>query len=213
MGTVGESYRAGGGRRRLPAPSGELLAAEADEPYRTDVHRWWHLSAPSGELLAAEAAGWLGEPAVVVDLGCGLGGELGYLAGRGWRGVGVDLSVAALGQARLAWPGARFIQADVTRLPFRPDSAGLLLDRGCFHYLTAAGRSGYAREAARVLRPGGRLLLRMCLNSRGAPNGLDERTIRSVFRGWELLSIERLDLASDTRTMPAVLALLSPGRS
>ena len=73
-------------------------------------------------------------------------------------------------------------------------------------------RARYAREAARVLRAGRRLLLRVCLTSAGVPNGLDEGTIRTAFRGWRLASIERVDLASDTRTMPAVLALLSrPG--
>lgn len=64
--------------------------------------------------------------------------------------------------------------------------------------------------AARVLRPGGRLLLRMCLNSAGVPNGLDEETIRATFRGWRLRSMERVDLVSDTRSMPAVMAILVP---
>ena len=183
-----------------------------DEPYQSDTHRWWHLSEPSPELLAAEAAGELGEPGrrgVVVDLGCGLGSEVGYLAGRGWRGLGVDLSAAALGRARAGHPGVPFARADVTRLPVRAGSADLILDRGCFHYLDAAGRAGYASEAARVLRPGGRLLLRMCLNSAGLPNGLDEETIRSAFPAWPVVRMKRQGLVSDTRTLPAVLALLT----
>src|ERR1039457_3620765 len=74
-------------------------------------------------------------------------------------------------------PGVTFACADVTSLPVRAGSADLLLDRGCFHYLPAGSRGDYAEEAARVLRPGGRLLLRMCLTSAGVPNGLDEQTI------------------------------------
>jgi hypothetical protein len=69
-------------------------------------------------------------------------------------------------------------------------------------------RARYALEAARVLCAGGRLLLRMCLSSAGVPNGLDEGTIRTAFRGWRLASIVRTDLVSDTRAMPAALALL-----
>jgi trans-aconitate methyltransferase len=69
-----------------------------DDRYTTDLHRWWHLSAPSPELLAAEATG---KPGTAVDLGCGLGSEIGYLVGR-WHGLGVDLSTAALARARTA---------------------------------------------------------------------------------------------------------------
>ncbi|HEY7431174.1 MAG TPA: methyltransferase domain-containing protein [Streptosporangiaceae bacterium] len=180
------------------------------DPYRDGTCRWWHLSAPSPELLDAEAAGELGALGVAVDLGCGLGSELGYLAGRGWRGFGVDLSRAALAQARAQHPGVAFARADVTRLPLQPGAADLLLDRGCFHYLPGPARARYAQEAARLLRPDGLLLLRMCLNSAGEPNGLGEESIRAAFGGWRLAALESASIASDTRTMPAILALLRP---
>ncbi|MGI9006975.1 MAG: class I SAM-dependent methyltransferase [Streptosporangiaceae bacterium] len=183
------------------------------DPYRTGVHRWWHLDSPSPELLAAEAAGDLGPPGLAVDLGCGLGTEAGYLSGRGWRCLGLDLSGPALRQASAARPDAVFARGDVTALPVRTGAADLLLDRGCFHYLDAPGRARYAGQAARVLRPGGRLLLRMCLNSAGLPNGLTEETIRAEFAGWEIVSLRPADLVTGTRTMPALQALLvRPGR-
>jgi hypothetical protein len=76
------------------------------------------------------------------------------------------------GAAR-AHPGARFIRADVLRLPLAEASADLLLDRGCFHYLAPAERHRYAREApagppgrrpapAPCLPVGRRSLLRGC---------------------------------------------------
>jgi len=114
-----------------------------DEPYLNGTYRWWHLSEPSPELLVAETSLVAGKPGVAVDLGCGLGTEIGYLAGRGWRGLGVDLSVAALAQARARHPGAAFACADVTSLPLPAGSADLLLDRGCFHYLAPDQRAGY----------------------------------------------------------------------
>ncbi len=180
------------------------------DPYADDVCRWWHLSEPSGELFDAEAAGELGRPGVAVDLGCGLGSELGYLVGRGWHGLGVDLSPTALARAHAHHPAVSFARADATRLPVRTGAADLLLDRGCFHYLPEPARARYAREAARLLRPGGLLLLRMCLNTAGAPNGLGEETIRTAFQDWRLTALKRAEIASDTRTMSAILALLRP---
>jgi SAM-dependent methyltransferase len=178
------------------------------DPYASGTYRWWHRAEPSPELVAAESAGTLGRPGVVVDLGCGLGSEVSHLAGRGWHGIGVDLSMTALALARDGRPGVTFTRADVTSLPLRTGSADLLLDRGCFHYLTAGSRGEYAREAARVLRPGGRLLLRMCLTSAGVPNGLGEETISATFSTWQLASMTRTEIVSDTRQMPAILAIL-----
>lgn len=179
------------------------------DPYVTEVHRWWHLDSPSPELLEAEAAGELGPPGLAVDLGCGLGTEAGYLAGHGWRCLGLDLSGQAMRQAAIAHPAAAFALGDVTELPVRAAAANLLLDRGCFHYLDERGRARYAAQAARVLRPGGRLLLRMCLNTAGMPNGLGRQTIETAFTGWRILRLRPADLITGTRTMPALQALLT----
>jgi hypothetical protein len=36
----------------------DLMTAERDgDPYRTEVHRWWHLSRPSPELVRALGMG------------------------------------------------------------------------------------------------------------------------------------------------------------
>ena len=155
---------------------------DREDPYASGVCCWWHLTGPSPDLLAAEAAGTLGEPGVVVDLGCGLGSEVAYLTGKGWHGLGLDLSAAALAGARSLHAAPSFARADVTRLPLSTATVDLLIDRGCFHYFDAVGRAGYVREASRVLRPAGRLLLRMCLTSVGEPNGLDEHTVRETFQ-------------------------------
>jgi SAM-dependent methyltransferase len=180
-----------------------------EDPYADGTFRWWHLAGPSPELLAADADGWLGPAGVAVDLGCGLGAEAGYLAAAGWRTVGVDLSATALlaaaSQARAA---ARFTRADVLRLPLREQSADVLLDRGCFHYLAAADRDAYADEARRVLRPGGRLLLRACRTAAGVPNDIDPGLIERVFAGWHLDQVVLSDIPSQTRRMPAVVARL-----
>lgn len=183
-----------------------------DDPYLDGTCRWWHLALPSPELLTARDDGWLGTGGVAVDLGCGLGTEAGYLAAAGWAAVGVDLSAVALRGAAKSHPSARFILADVLSLPLRDASADLLLDRGCFHYLAPAARNRYAREARRVLRRGGRLLLRACRTSAGVANDIDTTVIEHVFRDWPLPRVTLQDIPSDTRQMPALVVRLdAPG--
>jgi SAM-dependent methyltransferase len=96
----------------------------------------------------------------------------------------------------------------VLRLPLPTARADLLLDRGCFHYLEAKDRDRYAAEGRRVLRPGGRLLLRACRSAAGVANDIDQALIEHVFAGWHLDQVGVRDIPSDTRHMPALVARL-----
>jgi SAM-dependent methyltransferase len=116
-----------------------------------------------------------------------------------------------LERARVAHGAASFVRADALALPFAPGSFGLALDRGCFHYLSAGQWPGYAAEVWRVLRPGGRLLLRACLTSAGARNVVTEAGLARVFAGWNVDSLGQEDLVSDTRAMAALVLRLSKG--
>ena len=86
---------------------------------------------------------------------------------RDGKAVGVDLSRAVVARAKSAHSGVSFVQANVLALPFGDRVFHLALDRGCFHYLSPSQWAGYAAETWRILRPGGRLLLRACLTSGG----------------------------------------------
>ena len=54
----------------------------------------------------------------------------------------------------------------------------------------------------------GRLLLRACLTSQGQPNDVDEAGVRACFVGWQFVNLERARIASDTRTMEALVVRL-----
>jgi hypothetical protein len=66
----------------------------------------------------------------------------------------------------------------------------------------------YARQAARILRPGGRLLLRASLSAQEVRNDLDEPTIRATFADWSIPHLARRTITSDTRGMDALVVYL-----
>lgn len=95
----------------------------------------------------------------VVELGCGTGRNLAQLERLGARGlVGVDLSDGMLAVARARLPGARLVRQDVTApVPVPGGAAGLVLVSLVLEHLETPGR--VFAEAARLLRPGGVLLV------------------------------------------------------
>lgn len=136
-----------------------------DRAYADGEHlEHWEAPGVPGELVAAEAEGVVPQNGLVLDLGCGSGQEAVWLAGRGHRVVGVDGSTEALALARRraaeAGVEVEWRHASVLDLPLEDGEAAFALDRGCFHAIPPEDRDDYAAEVARVLAPGGHLLLR-----------------------------------------------------
>ena len=98
------------------------------------------------------ASGWL-----VVDVGGGTGGVGELLAKEGARVIVVEpgRSLVAAGSRRR--PAVRFVEGRGEALPLRDGSADAVLFIEVLHHVADA--SGALREAARVLGPGGGLLI------------------------------------------------------
>nr|WP_232234509.1 class I SAM-dependent methyltransferase [Actinoplanes sp. N902-109] len=104
----------------------------------------------------AEAVAAAGD---VLDAGCGTGRMSRYLADRGCRVCGVDLSPGMVAMARRDHPGLAFGVASLGELPFTDNRfAGVMLWYSVIH-TAPAGLARIFAEAVRVLRPGGRLLI------------------------------------------------------
>ncbi|TBW38782.1 metalloregulator ArsR/SmtB family transcription factor [Siculibacillus lacustris] len=98
----------------------------------------------------------------MLDLGTGTGRMLTLLADRYERAVGIDAShgMLQIARAEIDRAGvaqARVQQGDVHALPGPRDAFDLVTIHQVLHYLDEPTRA--LREAARVLRPGGRLLI------------------------------------------------------
>jgi len=129
--------------------------------YRSGTPRW---DSPEPQPELAELARGR-PPGRVLDLGCGTGSDVLYLASLGWEAIGVDFAPRAIeiARSRAAASGssAAFIVGDVTRLR----EAGvdgrfdLVLDVGCYHGIPAGRRDAYRAGVAAVTEPGGDLYL------------------------------------------------------
>jgi SAM-dependent methyltransferase len=95
----------------------------------------------------------------VLDLGCGSGeASLGLLA-RGARPISMDLTRAAVQRLRGREPSLPVCQGDALALPFGSATFDHIISIGVLHH-TPDWRRALA-EAARVLRPDGRLVIMM----------------------------------------------------
>ncbi|MGW6981284.1 class I SAM-dependent DNA methyltransferase [Streptomyces sp. NPDC054932] len=95
----------------------------------------------------------------VADLGCGPGRVTAHLDGLGVRAFGVDLSPAMVAVARRTYPGLRFEVGSMTALDVADGVLGGVLAWYSTVHTPPSGLPAVFAEAARVLAPGGHLLI------------------------------------------------------
>lgn len=119
-----------------------------------EVEKFWQ----SNPLTVSDRAG-----RYAVDLGCGTGTNLAYLARLGLHAIGIELAQngIAVAQSRLRQNHGdltlriSLIQASVTAVPIQNVDAVYALDIGCFHAIHPTLRAEYAACVKDLLAPSG----------------------------------------------------------
>lgn len=152
-------------RERLEAVRA-ARAAHAQDYFRAHAHEWdaiRRLHAPEAEVESAIKSILSGvRIGSLLDLGTGTGRILELFSGEMERGLGIDLSadMLAVARANLERAGVRNAtvrQGDIYNLALPRDAFDVVIVHQVLHFLEDAPRA--LKEAARVLRPGGRLLV------------------------------------------------------
>ncbi|MCC7360382.1 MAG: class I SAM-dependent methyltransferase [Anaerolineales bacterium] len=133
---------------------------EYDRIAQLEGRHWWYRG------MQAIAAGWLAQwvwPRLaprprLLDAGCGTGGALRWLSAQA-QVTGLDLHPLALQYA--AGAGQPLARGSVTALPFARDSFDVVTCFDVLYHAAVPDDIAALRELARVLRPGGWLLLRV----------------------------------------------------
>jgi ubiquinone/menaquinone biosynthesis C-methylase UbiE len=138
---------------RSPRVNYDAIAHLYDsQPYRTKI--------VDPELLAFVAERAATDVLSLLDIGCGTGNQLVANRGAitGARLVGVDRSRGMLRQARPKAADILWVQAEATALPLPAGSFDFVSCQYAFHHFRE--KADMLREVFRVLRPGGRVVLR-----------------------------------------------------
>ena len=135
----------------------------------------------------------------VLDVPCGAGRLALPLAERGCAMTGVDISAEFLDAAREAAAerglSARFVQADMRRLPTDAPFDAAFCFGNSFGYLDDAGNEAFLRAVAAALAPGGCFALDFGQTAEGVYPRLEPR-IEAEIDGFRFVEETRLDPAT-----------------
>lgn len=143
------------------------LANDNDNPWEElvyrkgrQINRWPYTAVVSGVMRLL--GNGLARGSSVLELGCGTGNNLRFLADEGFRAFGIDNSETAIEIARRQLAGWN-LEADLrcgsfTQLPFEDETFNLVIDRAALVHNEYPRLLDAIQEAHRVMKPGAFLL-------------------------------------------------------
>jgi len=175
----------------------------------------WDIGRPQPAIVRLAETGQI--TGSVLDVGCGTGENVLYLAEHGYVATGVDGAPTAIKKARAKAKrrglNASFEVGDALNLPTPERQFDTVIDSGLFHVFSDDERPRFRESLGRVLRLGGTYFL-MCFSDRQpgdwGPRRVTQAEIRAVFSdGWRVNSIEASAFDTNLVEAQAWLATIS----
>ena len=122
-----------------------------------------------------------------LDLGTGPATQAMWLAERGFKVIGSDISGAAISRAKKIYSKAKnvnFIVDDILNSKLKDNEFDYVFDRGCFHVLLPADRKKYISKIKKILKANGILFLKCFSNKEPRQEGpykFSQDEIRDLF--------------------------------
>jgi SAM-dependent methyltransferase len=171
---------------------------DANEPGFNPAYRGtpppWDIGRPQPDFVRLEEAGEI--HGSVLDVGCGTGENVLYLAERGHDAWGIDLAPlaieAASRKAEERQVRATFLVADVFGLPSLGRTFDTVIDSGLLHVFPPERRPSFVASLAQAIVPGGTyIVLGYADDDPGqGPPGFSPEGLRAAFvEGWQINSI------------------------
>lgn len=133
--------------------------------------------------------------APTADIGCGSGRDTDWLGRQGFQTTGYDASPAMLAEARRHYPGVQFAQGALPDLEQLADEAfANVLCSAVLMHLPGEDLITAAINLARVLRPGGRIVLSVRASKGGQDREPDGRLFTPIPGGKLKLLLESVGL-------------------
>jgi SAM-dependent methyltransferase len=127
-----------------------MQADEFERIAQAEDDHWWYRHTRA--LMASMLEPWLKPGSLVLDAGCGPGGNSAFLAPYG-KVVGADISPDAMRLVRRRWPATSPVRASIGDLPFASGSFDVAVTVTVLAMLPDDHRA--VAEVARVVKPGG----------------------------------------------------------
>ena len=152
----------------------------------------WDIGRPQKEIVKAVKRGEISGK--VLDVGCGTGEHVMYLAGLVQEVWGIDFSPKAIKRANENAErrkiSANFLVLDALQLQSLEEKFDSIVDSGLFHVFSDKERLEFSQSLSSVLKSGGSYHM-LCFSDKepkdwGGPRRITQKEIRDTFKDWRI---------------------------